>query len=161
MSSMWPGMKWVWNEQSFAHGQPARWLSAGRDRYKSWAIVGSLLVFGGSLMPLLSLSNIANAQGPSTTIEREREKESMRMLYMCVSATRRARMCVCVCMRSRGGVGAVERSRGLRWISGTHIYPSVAERDTGIGNGGGTCEHGGGEEEGQGRVREREVTPTV
>lgn len=111
-------------------------------------------------MPLLSLSNIANAQGPSTTIEREREKESMRMLYMCVSATR-ARVCVHVRMRSREGVGAVERSRGLRWISGTHIYPSVAERDTEIGNGGGTCEHGGGEGEGQGRVREREVTPTV
>lgn len=61
MSSTWPGMKWVWNERSFAHGQAARWLSAGHDRYKSWAIVGSLLVFGGSLMPLLSLSNIANA----------------------------------------------------------------------------------------------------
>lgn len=63
MSSTWPGMKWVRNERSFAHGQPARWLSAGYDRYKSWAIVGSLPVFGGSLMPLLSLSNIANAQG--------------------------------------------------------------------------------------------------
>lgn len=72
MSSMWPGMKWVWNEQSFAHGQPACWLSAGRDRYKSWTIVGSLLVFGGSLMPLLSLSNIANTQEGTVDYRRER-----------------------------------------------------------------------------------------
>lgn len=77
MSSTWSGMKWVWNERSFAHEQPARWLSAGHDRYKSWAIVESLLVFGGSLMPLLSLSNIANAQrGTIVKRKREREKES-------------------------------------------------------------------------------------
>jgi hypothetical protein len=74
MSSTWPGMKWVWNERSFAHGQPARWLSAGHDRYKSWAIVGSLPVFGGSLMPLLSLSNIANAQGGTARDEEERKR---------------------------------------------------------------------------------------
>ncbi|KAM0736129.1 hypothetical protein ACS0PU_010090 [Formica fusca] len=65
------------------HGQPARWLSAGHDRYKSWAIVESLLVFGGSLMPLLSLSNIANAQR-GTIVKRKREARERERKYVCV-----------------------------------------------------------------------------
>jgi len=48
--------------------------------------------------------------------------------------------------------GREEGVVGLRWISGTHIYPSVAERDTGIGDG--TCEH-------EERVREGEVTGDI
>lgn len=93
MSSMWPGMKWVWNEQSFAHGQAACWLSADRDRYKSWTIVGSLLVFGGSLMPLLSLSSIANTEEGTVYYGGEKERKRVRVrLYVCA-------MCVCVCAR--------------------------------------------------------------
>lgn len=146
MSSTWSGIKWVWNERSFAHGQPARWLSAGHDRYKSWAIVESLLVFGGSLMPLLSLSNIANAQR-RTIVKRRRKREILRVC-VCV--------CVYVCETARGlstkKKGERGRVVGLRWISGTHIYPSATERDTAID--GGTCEHGE-------RVRKREVTDGI
>lgn len=71
------------------------------------------------------------------------------MLRVGLPATRkREREYVCT---TSGLEGRGERVIGLRWISGTHIYPSVAERDTGIGNGGGTCEH-------EERVREGEVT---
>jgi len=102
MSSTWSGMKWVWNERSFAHGQPARWLSAGHDRYKSWAIVESLLVFGGSLIPLLSLSNIANAQR-GTVVKRKRQGER---------ESERKGVRVCTCMRSSERFEGRRRGRG-------------------------------------------------
>lgn len=81
---------------------------------------------------------------------REREYE---YVYVCV----RVRVIVC---RERVG-SRREVSWTLRWISGTHIYPSLAERDTGIGIGGGTCEHGRERGGGGRRTRKREVTPTV
>lgn len=81
MSSTWSGMKWAWNERSFAHGQPARWLSAGHDRYKSWAIVESLLVFGGSNASALAFEHCEcserdRGKEKETRAKGEREKES-------------------------------------------------------------------------------------
>jgi len=78
---MWPGMKWVWNEQSFAHGQLA--LVIGWPR--PLQILGYRRISPGfwwlSNASVLSLSNIANAQGGTVSGEREREHA-----YMCARA---------------------------------------------------------------------------
>jgi len=142
MSSTWPGMKWVRNERSFAHGQAA--LVIGRPR--PLQILGYRRISPGFWW-LSNASALAfehrecSGRDDSADLARgsERERERIRVrTYVCGMEGR-------VEGFDGGAGGGGGRGReivGLRWISGTHIYPSVAERDTGIGYDGGTCERG-------------------